>query len=291
MIIVKLMGGLGNQMFQYAAGKTLSLKHATPLLIDTTFLNQAPNGAYTKRELELTVFDMPLVLSNEKQLKQFEVPKSRFQRIMQQVMPLRKSFRYAAERGMGYQSFFESLPANTYLDGFWQNERYFENQREVLLNEFRPKEKMPPEIEKYAQLIQSKTTLSLHVRRGDYVTLQSAKDFHGVCDMTYYQKALALMAEKVGNFQVLIFSDDIAWCKQNFENNGGIDFVEHKCNAVWDLMLMSMCNHNIIANSSFSWWGAWLNPHKNKIVTMPQQWFTGVSAQQIGINAKNWVLL
>ena len=285
------MGGLGNQMFQYAAGKALAAKHGVDLRLDTGFLEANPNGAYTKRNLELSVFEMPLKFAQPTDLKSFSSQQSRFKRVLRRWLPSLFKGKYFAERSQGLHKEFFSLPAHTYLDGFWQNETYFLNVREQLLNDFKPKEAMPTAVERYYARIQTSTAVSLHVRRGDYVSVATAGEFHGLAGLDYYNAAINYLQEKIGEFELFVFSDDIAWCKSNLSQKGKITYVEHSAHALWDMVLMSACNHHIIANSSFSWWGAWLDTKVGSRVIMPRFWFKNASSESLGITAKNWLTL
>ena len=196
MIVVKLMGGLGNQMFQYAAGKALATKHGIELRVDTGFLEANPNGAYTKRNLELAVFELPLKIAMPGDLKSFSSQHARFARVIRRWLPSLFKGKYIAERTQGLQKEFFSLPAHTYLDGFWQNEAYFLNVREQLLVDFRPKGPMPADVEGYYARIKTAKTVSLHVRRGDYVSVAAAGEFHGLAGLDYYNSAINYLQKK-----------------------------------------------------------------------------------------------
>src|SRR5690606_26072631 len=119
------------------------------------------------------------------------------------------------------------------------------------------------------------TSVSLHVRRGDYVQLQSAHNFHGVLPLTYYKRAILLLKEKLERFTIFVFSDDLDWVRSNLQAETPVVYVDYRSDdkTATDLALMSLCKHNIIANSSFSWWGAWLNRNPGKQVIAPKPWF------------------
>jgi len=291
MIVVKLMGGLGNQMFQYATGYTVAKRHNVPLKLDASFLNQDPNGAWTKRTFELSVFGIELTEPTKQELDQFLVQAGRLKRMIHKFLPNHSKYHYLAEKGQGFLELHHSFTANTYLEGFWQNEKYFLEQRHALIKLFQPQLPKPNVILNLSEIIQANLTVSLHVRHGDYLTQPGASEFHGVCDMNYYTKAIEWMSQKLGPFHLIIFSDDPTWCKKHFNHPFEQTIVEHKEHAVWDLFLMSNCQHHIIANSSFSWWGAWLNPNRNKLVVMPKQWFKAQTADEIDINPSHWIML
>lgn len=285
------MGGLGNQMFQYAAGRALAIKLSLPLKLDTSFLEANPNGAYTKRHLELGVFNVAMAIASPVELKKFQAKRSMVRRLINKFFPGLFQKNVVVERGTGYQQVFDTLTSDTYLEGFWQNERYFKRIRKNLLDEFKMREQAPEDVDYWFQKINTTHSVSLHVRRGDYVNLKSAADFHGICSLEYYQTSLQFIQQRVGSFDLFVFSDDIAWCREHIRVEGNIHFVTHQQEAAWDIMLMSNCRHHIIANSSFSWWGAWLNRSDEKIVVMPKAWFKHLDAEQLGIKAEGWLML
>jgi hypothetical protein len=294
MIIVKLVGGLGNQMFQYAAGRQLAHLHNTPLLIDSSFLEKHPHGAYTKRELELLVFNVHLQIASPDQIKQFRIEKSgKVSRVLQRNLPILFSNVYAAESGLHFHKQFYNFPENTYLDGFWQSEMYFNDIKSILLKEFVPKDPMNALNEQWLKRISSCESVSLHVRRGDYIT-PAAMKHHGILSADYYNKALQTVKQKCsGSIEVFIFSDDLHWCKENLLPDEKTHFVDanQEKDFHWDMILMSRCKHNIIANSSFSWWGAWLNQHTEKCVVAPEKWFADDTIRNDNLIPSTWLLV
>ena len=254
MIITKLQGGLGNQLFQWAYGKSLAVKHNTSLFLDTSFYaNQIGN---TPRNYELNKFPNFNYQNTEVE------PKSTI-KVVDNFYHIELSY----NQNYNYE-----------LNGFWQSEKYFLNISDLVREQFRPTNEI---IEKLKKYIDGKS-ISLHIRRTDYIT---SKGFHPVQTTQYYDKAL----EIIGDYdQLLVFSDDINWCKENLKYKN-IFFVENQDN-IEDLWLMSLCDHNIIANSSFSWWGAWLNQNEDKIVIAPNNWF-GLQSNlnESDIIPSNWI--
>lgn len=292
MIIVKLMGGLGNQMFQYAAAKALALNHNVNVLVDTSYLNSDTKGQYTQRKFELDIFTEKIIIAEKNYLKNFEkVKKSRFYREMQRRFPALFKYLYAVESGSKYMESFNKFPANTYLEGFWQSEKYFSNYSNEIRSVFNFVNKIPNELKPLLNQIKSNNSVSLHIRRGDYVALKSANDFHGLPTIEYYKTALNNISQKTGTVELFVFSDDISWCKKNINFSTNTHFVNHNFEAYWDMFLMSQCKNNIIANSSFSWWAAWLNANTGKMVIMPQYWFKNIKSTDIDIVANNWLVV
>lgn len=292
MIIVKLIGGLGNQMFQYAAGKSLAEKHHTDLYLDISHLIKDTKGAYTKRDLELDAFNTHYQIATSEQIEKFRIThQNKYTRFLQRNYPFLFSNLYVAESGNKFQSQFFKYGRNTYLDGFWQCEDYFKVYRELILKNFSLKYPLHPDAESIKHDIQNGISISLHVRRGDYISIPSNLNFHGVLSIEYYNKAIELIKQKTKIDKVFVFSDDIEWCKQNFTNHELFNFIDfkHKVPAYQELYLMSQCSHHIIANSSFSWWAAWLNNKADKIVVAPKVWFADQSIDTSDIVPKKWI--
>lgn len=173
-----------------------------------------------------------------------------------------------------------SLPDNTYLEGFWQNEKYFSDIKSLLLKDFEPVKPLSKKNREYLKQIKSTDSISLHVRREDYISVEHYKNFHGLMSLDYYKAALELVRKKSGakNPHIFIMSKDLDWCKENIKLNYPTIFIEGNKSGSDDMRLMKQCNHNILANSSFSWWGAWLNQNPNKVVVAPKNWFQDESA-------------
>ena len=292
MIVVKLMGGLGNQMFQYAAGRRLADRHRTKLYIDLSWFETVAE-VDTKRTYELGCFD----------LKAEFISPSRYALVMDdtrnlktQIYTYTKGFikprvRLYLEQGHGYNKDFFKLPDNTYLEGFWQNEKYFSDIRDALLNEFSFKTKPVGKNRQILKDIQSTNAVSLHVRRGDYVNNKRTKAFHGVIGLGYYKKATARLIKDVDKPHFFVFSDDPNWCRHNLKLDFPTTYVSGNRAGFEDLRLMINCQHHIIANSSFSWWGAWLSVNPNKIVAGPKEWFRDKSVDTSDVLPDSWIKL
>lgn len=271
MIILRLMGGLGNQMFQYAMAKKLSSKGK--IYVDLAYLkcHDKSNITFTARKYELTIFENIQVRIVSALLTKFILSQRKFLCLLRGILPSAIfSFEYITDESIIRHS---QHNANHYLDGYFQNCSHFENIRPELLKDF----EFPPlgDTSKFYQkkIETAKNSVALHVRRGDYLK-PKVKDHHGILPVEYYKNAVRYVESKLKYTQYFIFSDDPAWCSNN------LDFIKNK-NIVsgkhlpWiDMYLMSICKHNIIANSSFSWWGAWLNQHPAKIVVAPKNWLT-----------------
>jgi hypothetical protein len=257
MIISKLQGGLGNQMFQYAIGRHLSSKYNTKFFLDDNFFNTS------NRKLSLDNFKNTIIDTNINSI--------------QTIKPFKK-----IDDNFQYKDIENPIDINYYLDGYWQSEKYFEESSDLIRNDFQTNEKTLEIINKTPLL--DSNTISIHIRRTDYIT---SNGYHPVQSLDYYKEAIKL----IGDYDyIFVFSDDIDWCKNNL-NFRDMIFMENM-SEIEDLFIMSKCKNNIIANSSFSWWGAWLNENKQKKVIAPKLWFgQQVSLNTLDIIPKNWIKL
>lgn len=260
MKIINLKGGLGNQMFQYAYGRALELA-GKKIVFNTAFFNGARSKTDTARDFKLNNFNIQT--------------KAVFTDRKRPVLDFIKKILGKLKLGE---------------DGYWQSEKYFKKIEDSIRGEFTLKEPLDDRFTNVIRQIENTPSVSLHIRRGDYVNDKKTKAVHDVCGLEYYEKAIDIIKAEVNNPTFFIFSDDIDWVAKNLEitspafwvsNLEGKDFEE--------LILMSKCKHNIIANSTFSWWGAWLNKNPNKIVVAPKQWFTNKTSEDINILPKTWV--
>ncbi len=276
MIISEIIGGLGNQMFQYAAGRALSLERNESLHLDVSgFVGY---GLHQGFELE-RVFSCPTKIVNKMEICDILRWQSLavIKRILTRpnmIMLRRKEF--VVEPHFHYWPEINQTPQNCYLAGYWQSEKYFQVYASKIRAEFTFKLAMTDINAKLAEQISNVNAVSLHVRRGDYVNNPKTTATHGVCSLDYYRTAIKLIAQRVQQPYFYIFSDDIAWVKDNLKIDFPHQIVDHNSGSESynDMYLMSLCQHHIIANSSFSWWGAWLNPSVDKIITAPKHWFT-----------------
>ncbi|MEO6630787.1 MAG: alpha-1,2-fucosyltransferase [Mucilaginibacter sp.] len=272
MLVVKLQGGLGNQMFQYAFGLSASKKMNAQLSLDLSFYNQ--NHGLTPRTYALDIFGCQNKFAGSNVVDSYFRP-GLLQRLSNKA-GLNKHTVYH-EKAMRFDKGVFDVSPPVYFEGFWQSEQYFNSIESEVRAAFSFKKPLNLQSQKIAdELEQLPNAVSVHVRRGDYVTSAKTNELHGVCSVKYYQKAIALIKQRVSNPVFYFFSDDAEWVAQNLiATNDSTVLVQHnKGDDSWqDMALMSKCSHYIIANSSFSWWGAWLNPSKEKIVTAPERWF------------------
>lgn len=292
MIIVKLIGGLGNQMFQYAAGRCLAYKYKTELKLDIRDF-----GNYTLRNYDLNNFDIIENFATSSDLSRILFPSDRltakvFKRViwnLSHVQPIE----YIKEKKFSFQQNILNLPDNVYLDGYWQNEKYFLDIEDIIRNEFCIVNPLTPTSQDIAEQIKNCESVSIHVRRGDYVSDPKTNSYHGTCGLEYYSKAIDIIHEKIDKPHFFIFSDDPEWACCNVNPGEPTTYVRHNdcLHDYEDICLMSMCKHHVIANSSFSWWGAWLSSCKNKIVLAPKRWFLDEKANSEYELPDSWLRL
>ncbi|MDO5756250.1 MAG: alpha-1,2-fucosyltransferase [Rhodobacterales bacterium] len=283
MIIARLNGGLGNQMFQYAAGRALAARHGAELGLDLRVYDDRPQFQYGLGHFSISA----------RILTEPELPPSRTTAKLRYMM-WRAGLtgpRLLSQRSDGFDDRFLRMGNNSCLRGYWQSERFFEDVKPIIAQEFRiltPPSRANIDM---ADRIRAVNAVSLHIRRGDYVSNPSANAVHGLCDMGYYARALDLIAERTPTaIEVFVFSDDPDWARDNLHTAVPRVIVDlnDSDHQYEDLRLMSLCSHNIIANSSFSWWGAWLNPSTQKTVIAPRQWFRQPSKHNPDICPPEW---
>lgn len=291
-ILLRLSGGLGNQLFQYALGRHLSILSEAELIFDTHALSD------DIRTYALGPFSIHGRISDslKKDMRGLGLPNTENMTIIGKI--IRKSFRLfeshkkLCERKFITESHFQFDPTmleirhSCYLSGFWQSEKYFKTIEDILRKDLVLKESLSSASESLAARMRSAHSISLHVRRGDYL----ANKTQGPCSRDYYERAVARIAERVPNPEFFIFSDDIAWAKDALSIGFPVTFVSGAGIPDYEeMVLMSTCAHHIIANSSFSWWGAWLNQNPNKIVIAPKQWFRAGNERTINLIPEGWI--
>ncbi len=284
MIVVNIIGGLGNQMFQYAFGYAMSKENNTKLKLDVSGFN-----AYDLRDYELDLYNVEEnselksrydSLLNKLNSKHNTILSRAVRKILRGLLKFTK-FYYQEKEGVAFDEDVFNVEVDTYFYGYWQNEKYFKKYRKELLEIFTLKN-IHPKAKEYQQKIIESESVSLHIRRGDYVTNTHANSIHGTCDIDYYKKAVMEILKSKEQVYFFIFSDDLDWAKDNLNFISNKTFVELEANTPdhEEMCLMSQCKHNIIANSSFSWWGAWLNKNEEKIVITPKKWFSDKNKQK-----------
>lgn len=294
MILVKLQGGLSNQMFQYAAALRLAQQHGTTVRIDTGWYRNIPAGA-TPRHYELHHFSISgteasafetIGTNGVRNTPLAQLPVA----LWRKVFP---RYRYVGEKQFHFDETILALPDNVCLFGYWVSEKYFTDIDALIRREFTVRNEPDAVNAALLSKIKSVNSIALHVRRGDYVQNPEVNAIHGTCGIPYYQAAVAHIAKQVNDPHFFIFSDDIEWVKHHLPLAYPVEYVTHNQGpkSYEDIRLMSCCRHNIIANSGFSWWGAWLNTHPEKIVIAPEKWFGTAPYDTRDVIPASWIKL
>jgi len=295
MIIVNIIGGLGNQMFQYAFGYATSKENNTKIKLDVRGFD-----AYSLRAYELGLFNIEenlelqstySFLLNQLNGKNNSPLSKASRKVLRRLLRFTK-FYYQENKDYTFDEGVFNIKIDTYFYGYWQNEKYFKKYRKELLEVFTLKNLHSKTIEYQQQIIKSEA-VSLHIRRGDYVNDAFTNSVHGVCDIEYYKRAVMEVLKSKKQAHFFIFSDDLDWTK------GNLDFIENKTfvrlesniSDHEEMYLMSQCKYNIVANSSFSWWGAWLNQNSDKKVIAPKKWFKEGKLNSKNIIPNSWMRL
>lgn len=289
MIIIKLQGGLGNQLFQYAFARNMSIENNTNLKFDISWYKNSNN-----RFFKLNSFNTKIeIASNKEVVKYFK--KDNLQRKIQKSIDLIKLIKFKkiiTENDLSFNDKYLNIGKNCYVNGYWQSEKYFKNIENIIRKEFTLKEKINDNLFDIYKLIEKSNSISIHIRRGDYLSNKYSRKYH-VLQTEYYLKTIELITKKIKNPHFFIFSDDIKWAQDNLNINFNKTFIEPELGSkdYEELILMSKCKHNIIANSSFSWWGAWLNNNTDKIVIAPKDWYKIEAKKTCDLILKSWITI
>lgn len=269
MIIINLKGGLGNQMFQYACGRALSLRNGdSELLLDTTGLERANQVGDIYRPYSLSHFNVVADPADLATIQKIKYPLGLISKAWRFF-----KFKILRQFNVRFNSRIFEIKGSVYLDGYWQTEKYFEDFKDEIRKDFEFKDQLGIYAQqKLDEILRDDDSVSVHFRRGDYVNNAN----HDTNNQDYYSRAIIQIKELKGQVNFYVFSDDIEWVKNNVEFLKNANFVSSpEIKDYEELYLMSKCKNHIIANSTFSWWGAWLNSNSNKIVIAPKKWVNG----------------
>ena len=289
MIVVRIYGGLGNQMFQYAAARALAAKYNVPLKLDLRWMRR-----YRHRDFLLDRFPISIqkpIWTDRLKFTWFPFQRHPFflySKIIRRLSPL-----FYMETLISYDLGFWNLGPNCFLFGYFQSEKYFRDYGHLIRKDF----SYNPDLSLYdkgvIEAVRMPGATAVQFRRGDYITNPAANRTIGICPMEYYERAVAYIKSQKKEIQLIVFSDEIDWCKTNV-NFGELIFVERKGGSpLDDMFLATQCEHIILANSTFSWWCAWLNQNPNKIVIAPKTWFKDeeLNKQAYDLIPDSWVRL
>lgn len=292
MIISHLIGGLGNQMFQYAVGRSRALALGVELKLHVG--DFAGYGLHQGFELD-RIFCPSFQLASEDEIQSLlgwrgcrpcrRVLKNRYFSALRGV-------NFIVEPGFQYSPDILSIQDAFYLVGYWQSEKYFADIQNIIRSDFSFTSELTRPNAELTERMAHCNAVSVHVRRGDYASNPKTNATHGLCSLSYYRAAISHMAERIDSPEFFIFSDDIPWARESLEIGFPSTYVEHNqgLESHNDMRLMSLCRHHIIANSSFSWWGAWLNSRVDKIVVAPRFWFANGNSTE-DLIPEGWITL
>lgn len=284
MIIMNIFGGLGNQMFQYATGYALARHFNTELKCDMTFFEDP--STFIQRDCGISSLSTSIVPATKKEIS---VYKGKISEQLDRVLHPWYKRHVVYEPHYHFAADIFKGKGDAYYTGYWQSPKYFEFVAQeirniFLLNSYTAK------MYQLALEIGEKNSISLHIRRGDYVTNKAANETLGVLPLSYYEQAIEYIQKHVLEPHFYIFSDDIEWAKEHLRIHAQKIFVSGSgLSDVEEMQLMTKCKHNILANSSFSWWGAWLGPSENKIAVAPKQWFKDTQISTKDLIPETWI--
>ncbi len=280
MIIVWVAGGLGNQMFQYAFGRAQSMATSRRLRLDLSFFRSNKERNYELGSLQIRA--KPLGRVSQALVDRFVAP--RYERL-KPLFPLKELLE---------ASFDGTLPRSArplYVRGYWQGEPFFRSAADEIRAEFVSRLRPSAKAQRLSSLIDASRSASIHVRRGDHAANQIYQGIHGVLAPHYYQSAVQLVAQQVPHPTFFVFSDDLQWVRANLALPSGTVYADAGLSSVEDLLLMSRCQHHVIANSTFSWWAAWLNTSPIKIIVAPRRWYAVDGMEPPGLIPGTWIRL
>lgn len=292
MKIIKIMGGLGNQMFEWAFARAYSLINNCEILLDLSSFEKVKeaSNSITQWNYELDKFCLKAKFANKKQVNSLKGSKVPTPRIIRNLfnIPKYKSLIVYEKKPQVFDAELLKNKKNVYFEGYFQTEKYFSAFRECLLEDFTLKTELDEKNKLMLKKIKSTNSISIHVRHGDYLNL---KDIYKICSLDYYKNAINLIAKQIDKPHFYIFSDDTKWIKEEFDLKFPYTIVDINSpnEGYFDLELMKNCKHNITANSSFSWWGAWLNDNPSKIVITPKTWFVNNDNKYIDRVPNEWI--
>ena len=288
MIIVQLKGGLGNQLFQYAAGLSLASYHNVQVKVDISALKKPDEAINTLRNFDLQHINFPPKIATQAEIDEL-VKSDLVTTAFQKLLPPFKRKIYK-EASYNFDPNFYKTGNHLYLRGYRQSEQYFKNIQEQVRQQFVIQSHLINHLKEKAHELQSVDSVAVHIRRGDYSD-KKVTAYHGMLPLNYYKSAFEYMNEKVKNARFLIFTDDVKWVTENMTLPVFAEFVSGSIteNHYEDFFLMSKCKHHVIANSSFSWWAAWMNPNTNKLIIAPNKWFNNSRLDTADLIPGGWI--
>lgn len=293
MIVVRCKGGLGNQLFQYAAGRALAAHHGVELKVDPTWYHTVESAVKVRRSFDLPHFRITAGLATEDDLREFGVKgRTLAARGLGRLRRAVTGHRWWSFHEMGYAAEFERLGANTLLEGFFQHPRYLAGMEPLLRAEFELREEPPADVRDLAAGLKAGPSVCVQVRRADYAAQPESAAFHGLCGADYYHRAWQEMLRRVPEARAWVFTDDPGWARDQLAELRPVRIVHediagpafgHKFH------VMRACRHFITANSTFGWWAAWLGASAESVVVVPRAWLRDRDVDDLGLRLPGWL--
>lgn len=286
-MVVGLSGGLGNQLFQYAAGRALAHRLGVALKVDLSWFHFNP-----ERRFMLEKFKLKLDYQESKS----RLPQAYAElasRISRRFLPKIGGLKVWREPHFHFCAAYNKITKPVFIDGYWQSEKYFTDIKELLFNEMVLKDSMPPECFGYRDSIAQTDAICVHIRRGDYINKAANAKLYHLCSTEYYNSALERIKHNLSKPHCFVFSDDKHWVKSNIKFDCATTIVEldNTDSTHFEFSLMTSCKHFIIANSSFSWWAAWLSKNHSKQIVAPKYWFLSPKYDERDLLPSSWIKL
>jgi len=294
MIKIQFSGGLGNQMFQYAFAKHLAVKNNTDLVLDLSYIeSKLPFKKFsTPMQYELDIFNIDAKLEKLFFGNAVTYPFAKSEFILKTKINTKK-LNLLKENNLSFNAEYLNFPDNSFIQGNFQSELYFKEIEKIIRKDFTFNTKLDNENQHILEQIQQTNAVAVHIRRGDYLSIKKNASKFRSLDINYYKNAVNILENKTEQPAYFIFSDNIEWAKNHLNLEAKTTFINHNKgkNSYLDMFLMSQCKHNIIANSTFSWWSAWLNSNHKKLVIAPKIWFLTEEFNQNDIVPKSWITI
>jgi hypothetical protein len=289
-VIVQLIGGLGNQLFQYAAGRAIAHRRNVPLKLDISKYQNYPLRKYALNDFNVAA---SIAQSSEVAHVTGSDRNPVYRRVSSRIQDWLPYYRRSVlvQQHRHFDPRVLKASRDVYLVGYWQSEKYFRGIEGVIRKELTLRETPDPVNEAMGRRINETASVSLHIRRGDYVSSLETARHHGLCSLEYYYAAVETLTRMVNQPHFFVFSDDVSWAERNLRLNFSVTYVKHngKERDSEDLRLMTQCKHHILANSTFSWWAAWLCESPTKIVIAPRKWFESGNCDTRDLIPASWI--
>lgn len=283
-VTVEVKGGLGNQLFQFSIGYSLSRHYDCDLYLNTSFYNNNQD-----RELDLIKYNLPFKQSTYFQNLLLGAKTSSLNKVIHKIGVGKLIFKNYVEedKSFNFQEDIFYLEGNLYLNGYWQNPKYFENYLSDLSHLLKTSFENNIFCQ-YQELISTtKNSVALHIRRGDYVDIETTSLIHETCDLNYYIRAIQTVRQRLFEPKFFVFSDDILWCKKNLDFIDNMVFIDQTSESLQDFELIKMCRHSILSNSTFSWWASLLGAHDKKLTILPKYWQRDIQTRNTNLHQLN----